>query len=303
MTGEMPFRVEAVTEPTAMAECHAIREEVFVRGQQVPADLERDGRDGSSRHVVARDLGGAAIGTGRLTAEGRIGRMAVLETWRNRGVGAALLHALLRVARDAGLAGVGLNAQVSALAFYARHGFAAVDARFMEAGIEHQAMQLLFALPLAVADRATALVATCEVVQSARRRLWICSHELDPGLLDQREVLDGLRRFATARVGASVQVLLHDAAAPQRAHAPLLSLAQRLPSVFAFRELDDPVDRAQTAAYIVNDAGGYYHRGLGHRIEGEADRDAGGRARQLADAFRPLWERSRPVSEYRALGL
>ena len=303
MSVATPFRVDTVADAATMAECHAIRDAVFVVGQRVPAELERDGLDAGSRHVVARDLAGTAIGTARLAPDGRIGRMAVLPTWRDRGVGAALLNALLRMARDAGLAQVALHAQVRALAFYERHGFVAAGPRFMEAGIEHQAMQLEFALPLAVSDRATALAVTCEVVRGARRRLWICSHELDPGLLDQREVLDGLRRFATARAGATVQVLLHDAAAPQRAHAPLLSLAQRLPSVFAFRELDDPVDRAATAAWIVNDAGGYYHRGLGQRIDGEAERDAGGRARQLAEAFRPVWERSRPVSEYRALGL
>ena len=37
-----PFRVQAVEYPRAMAELHGIREAVFVREQQVPAELERD---------------------------------------------------------------------------------------------------------------------------------------------------------------------------------------------------------------------------------------------------------------------
>jgi len=112
-----------------------------------------------------------------------------------------------------------------------------------------------------------------------------------------------LRRFATAGRGGTVRILLQDAAAPQRSHAPLLALAQRLPSIFQFREVADPVDRAYPSAFIASDAGGYYFRTLGHRFDGEADLHGPGRARQLGNAFDLVWERSRPVSEYRALGI
>lgn len=299
-----PFRIETVTDyAAALPELRVVRETVFVQEQQVPLDLEWDALDPQCRHVLARDAQGNAIGTARLTPEHKIGRMAVLREWRNAGVGAALLQALLRIARDEGWREVTLHAQAGAIDFYLRHGFEAVGARFMEAGIEHQAMRLQLDQPQAVVDRAAAVAVAIDLVAAARRRLWIHSRELDPGLFDDRRVLDALRGFATRHPGAEVQVLLHDAAAPQRAHAPLLSLAQRLPSVFAFRELADPVDRAYVSAFLVNDAGGYYFRGLGHRFEGEAERDSRGRARQLADAFRPVWERSRPCSELRALGI
>ena len=51
------------------------------------------------------------------------------------------------------------------------------------------------------------------------------------------------------------------------AHSPLLSFAQRLPSVFQFRETAYPVDRAYPSAFVVSDAGGYYFRTLGHRFD------------------------------------
>jgi hypothetical protein len=118
-----------------------------------------------------------------------------------------------------------------------------------------------------------------------------------------RLVLDALRRFATAGTGGQVRILLQDAAAPQRAQAPLLALAQRLPSAFAFREVADAVDREYPSAFIANDAGGYYFRGLASRLEREADLAAPGRARQLRGEFDRAWARSRPVTEYRALGI
>ena len=98
-------------------------------------------------------------------------------------------------------------------------------------------------------------------------------------------------------------MLLHDVATPQRAQAPMLALAQRLPSIFQFRELEDPVDRNDPAAFIAGDGGGYYLRSLGHRVEGEAESHSPARVRQLRAGFDEAWERSRPVSEFRALGL
>jgi predicted GNAT family N-acyltransferase len=94
------------------------------------------------RHILASDSAGKAIGTGRIDAHGKIGRMAVLPTWRQHGVGRAILLKALELAREQGLKRVYLHAQVSALGFYARAGFTAIGDRFYEAGIEHQAMDL-----------------------------------------------------------------------------------------------------------------------------------------------------------------
>ena len=298
-----PFVVEVIDFAIGRDDLQGIREVVFVQGQQVPAEMERDALDPQCVHVIARTADGMAIGTGRLTPDHRIGRMAVLRDWRGKGVGDAMLLALIEQARERGWREVALNAQASAITFYARHGFLPHGERFMEAGIEHLAMRRLLAGANAIEDYAAAVVATRALINAARRGLWIYSRNLDPGLFDAPEVLDAFRSFATAGVGGEARFLLQDAAAPQRAHAPLLELAQRLPSVFLFREPVDPVDRAYASAYLANDNGGYYFRSLGHRLEGEADQHGPGRARQLRNAFEQVWERSRPVTEYRALGI
>ena len=117
-----------------------IRHEVFVVEQGVPAALEWDGIDGDCRHALAEDGAGEAVGCARLLPDGHIGRMAVKAAWRGRGVGSALLAALVAEARAAGHARVVLNAQTQALAFYARQGFVASGEEFYEAGIAHRAM-------------------------------------------------------------------------------------------------------------------------------------------------------------------
>ncbi|KGQ20337.1 GCN5-related N-acetyltransferase [Lysobacter dokdonensis DS-58] len=298
-----PFRIEAVDYAAALNQLRAVREIVFVEEQQVPLELEWDELDPNCVHVLARALDGTPIGTGRLTPEHKIGRMAVLREWRGKGVGDAMLLALIEQARQRGWREVSLHAQSSAIAFYLRHGFQPYGERFWEAGIEHQSMRRVLGGPASIDHRDTAIETIVDIVGDARRHLFLYTRDLDPGLFDAPPVMEALRRFGTAGRGNEMRVLLQDAAAPQRGHAPLLALAQRLPSVFLFREVDDPVDKAYPSAYLANDLGAYYFRTLGHRFDGEADLHAPGRARQLRGAFMPVWERARPVSEYRALGI
>ncbi|MDQ3229295.1 MAG: GNAT family N-acetyltransferase [Pseudomonadota bacterium] len=297
------FRIEAIDYQTGLADLRAVRETVFVQEQNVPLAEEWDMLDPECVHVIARATDGTPIGTGRLTPERKIGRMAVLREWRNKGVGDALLLALIAQAQERGWREVKLNSQVDAQRFYARHGFIPSGERFMEAGIEHQPMQRKFGGPSAIEHREAAVAIVTAIITQARRGLCVYTRELDPGLFDAPDIVEALRRFGTAGRGNEVRVVLQDAATPQRTLAPLISMAQRLPSIFTFREVIDPVDRAYASAFVVNDHGGYYFRTLGHRFDGESALDAPGRARQLREGFDRVWERSRPVTEYRALGL
>lgn len=119
----------------------ALRAEVFVREQGVPAHLEQDGLDAQCAHALVLDATGKAIGTGRLMPDGRIGRMAVRQSWRGRGVGGAILAALVGESRRRGMAEVYLHAQRHARDFYARQGFTDEGEPFDEAGIAHIGMR------------------------------------------------------------------------------------------------------------------------------------------------------------------
>ncbi|WP_215404125.1 GNAT family N-acetyltransferase [Janthinobacterium sp. JC611] len=122
----------------------AIRFEVFVDEQKVPAEIELDDMDAVCLHAVAYDDAGNAIGTGRLLPDGHIGRMAVRQPGRGTGVGGAILQLLMEKARARGDAAVVLNAQTVAAPFYARHGFVQQGEQFEEAGIAHVEMRLQF---------------------------------------------------------------------------------------------------------------------------------------------------------------
>jgi predicted GNAT family N-acyltransferase len=127
----------------AKAEAGPVRFTVFVDEQKVPAEMELDEHDPACVHVIAKS-GDRAVGTGRLLPDGHIGRMAVLREARGQGVGAAMLLALLEIARLRGDIEVALSAQTHAIGFYRKHGFVEEGPEYLDAGIPHQSMRLRF---------------------------------------------------------------------------------------------------------------------------------------------------------------
>lgn len=119
-----------------------IRRAVFIDEQGVPEELEWDDDDAGAIHLLAVDADDTPIGCARLLPDGHIGRMAVLQSWRGKGVGRALLQKALELARAQGHVIVRLSAQTHASGFYRRHGFIAEGEEYLEAGIPHLAMKI-----------------------------------------------------------------------------------------------------------------------------------------------------------------
>ena len=141
MVDHSPFTVRRVEWDDAIGALRSVRKTVFVDEQSVPEELEWDGIDDECIHVLAETSARHPIGTGRLLPSGYIGRMAVLKPWRCRGVGSALLTALLAAAKELHFASVQLSAQTHAIGFYRRHGFETVSEEYLDAGIPHRAMR------------------------------------------------------------------------------------------------------------------------------------------------------------------
>ena len=151
----MTVQVRLAT-PAELDEVFALRHQVFVVGQGVPVEIERDDLDPGADHAVARS-GVVLVGTGRLVrgridedghlvpgtadAVGTVGRMAVTEPARGTGTGRALLDLLVARAGEIGLPAVELHAQLHARGFYERAGFEPFGDVYLEAGIEHVGMR------------------------------------------------------------------------------------------------------------------------------------------------------------------
>lgn len=117
-----------------------IRETVFQDEQQVPEEIEV-GDEHVSTHYLAL-FEGVPCGTARwrITPFGKVKleRFAVLKEYRGKGVGAALVKAVLR--EVPGGFTVYLNAQIEVVDFYKKLGFLPEGEIFEEANIQHQRM-------------------------------------------------------------------------------------------------------------------------------------------------------------------
>lgn len=313
------FTVEPATWLADAADLRAVRTEVFVVEQAVPAEEEWDEHDARSHHVIARDAAGRPIGTGRLTPIRTIGRMAVVRDWRGKGVGEAILRTLIERARALHIDRVELHSQVHAIPFYERAGFVAEGDTYDECGIAHRNMVLEIAPTAAPVRAAPAVDAAAEtwitstrdeartamlgVIGAARRDLAILTRDLDGELLGHADVIEALKQVALGAPNVRIRILVLEPARAGSTAPRLVALAQRLSSVFALRTPVEEIDRQHAGAFIANDRGGGYERPLASRFDGEGSSHAPARAAQLLGLFNETWERSEPAAGLRRLDL
>ena len=117
-----------------------VRKEVFVEEQGISTDEECDGLDGNALHLVVK-YGDKVIGTARVRFayrnQAKIERMAVLKSFRQRGIGRGIISFLIEQFSNKQVEQLILHAQYPAIAFYKSCGFEETGTPFWEAGIKH----------------------------------------------------------------------------------------------------------------------------------------------------------------------
>ncbi|MDZ7924831.1 MAG: GNAT family N-acetyltransferase [Marinagarivorans sp.] len=131
------IKVRQVRWPAQAAELEKIREQVFIREQQVPPHLEWDGLEQESQHFLAY-FNDRPVGVARLVKHHKLTRMAVLKNYRQQGIGSALIKSVCRAAMHAGMTEIVADAQIAALGFYLNHEFSVTGSSFYDAGILHK---------------------------------------------------------------------------------------------------------------------------------------------------------------------
>jgi len=294
----------------------ALRTLVFVQEQGVPAELEEDYYDPYCLHVMA-GVSNQVIGCGRLLPDGHIGRMAVREDFRGKGVGQAILKRLLHLARIRGHQNVILHAQAQAMGFYQKAGFQVTSEPFEEAGIEHVQMMLqqppmdmmerlrelevgLIDAEIAINSRDMALQAVMSLAQQAKLQIRLFSPNLESALYDQEKVIKHLSNLARRNPHTSIQILVSDSHNAVKNGHRLLQLAQRLSSSIEIRR---PIRQHQALnqSMLLADALGYVFLEQPERFVGRCNFYDSITVKALSDVFREAWNHSTPDPEIRNL--
>ncbi len=317
-----PFKVQRVTWQNAETDLRIQREFVFIKEQNVPPELEWDGEDETAVHVLARDAKGRGIGTARMTADGHIGRMAVLRAWRRRGVGSEMLTALITIARARQLPRVKLDAQTQAINFYLRHDFAPQGEVFMDANIPHQHMTRnlppldvhinINDLPRQVLGETRGYIdlkgrednkqAAIHMVAQGKRSLNLFTPNLDPRIFNNENFIEAVKQLVISNSRSRVNILILDPSEVVMHGHRIVELARRVSSRIFIHRADEE-DRNQVNTFMIVDDVGIIRRAHNDRLEGLAEFNNPAEARLLLKTFSEDWERSQPEPELRRLHL
>ena len=143
MTGTLAYEVRRTSGDEELAAAIELRHQVFCVEQGVPKREELDGRDHEAMHLVAVSRTDV-LATCRLLFVGptvQFSRLAVRADARRRGIASALLERADEETRAAGARRLVLHAQTYARSLYEAAGYEPRGRIFMEAGIEHIAME------------------------------------------------------------------------------------------------------------------------------------------------------------------
>ena len=120
-----------------------IREQVFIHAQQLPVEDEWDAEDAVSVHFVVYNQD-QPIATARLLQNNSVGRVAVLKSHRGVGIGKLLMQQIIQQAKHEQREFLKLSSQVHAMQFYTGLGFKVEGEQYLDCGIPHIDMRLLF---------------------------------------------------------------------------------------------------------------------------------------------------------------
>lgn len=143
------IEVVKISEDWQQKIAHQIREEVFVKEQNVPFQEEYDDYETQSVHFLAF-YDGIACGTARwrFTESGiKLERFAVKKDFRDKNVGKAILEAVLADTQkycQEHQKTLYLHAQVQVVGFYEKFGFQKLGETFQECDIWHYKMVKVF---------------------------------------------------------------------------------------------------------------------------------------------------------------
>lgn len=123
---------------------YEIRNAVFVKEQGFSFESEFDDKDETSLHLLVTE-GDIPVGTARMFFDDEVtchlGRICILKEHRGKNIGAGIMEALCKKAKELGAEKAVLGAQVRASGFYEKQGFTRRGEIFMDEFCPHIMME------------------------------------------------------------------------------------------------------------------------------------------------------------------
>jgi len=144
--------------------------------------------------------------------------------------------------------------------------------------------------------------AAIEVVSEASRKVSIFTHDLEPGIYDDPEFLEIVKRLVLSQTYARIRVLISDPSRAVKNGNNFVHLGRRLNTYIEFRHVREDL-RTHAEAFCIADETALVYRLQASRWEGIADTHEPAVAKLYSKMFDEIWLASEVETEFRQLGI
>ena len=302
-----------------------VRESVTLAANELPSIglVGTDSQDVDCLHWQAQSSDGQVIGSIRMTPQGEISHLAVLESFRGLGVGFSLVELAIIRARQLNLAIATLDAPAILQGFFRKSGFEVTDSR---SGVDadHHTNLLSFECKLERIDIAEErrrfgkltgedydasekpyVLGTSnqflllrreeefrnvihEMMPQASQCIRIWSPLLDHRLFHSKVLRDALSQLARKNRYTKIEILIYDAHRIIKNTHEILEISRRLPSSIGIK-IVHPEFRVMNEEFVLVDNAGVIYRQDAENYEGYANFRDVTENNRLTRKFRAAW--------------
>ncbi len=144
--------------------------------------------------------------------------------------------------------------------------------------------------------------AVVDVAREATRKVSIFTHDLEPGIYDDPEFLEVIKRLVLSQTYARIRVLIADPARAIKNGNNFVHLGRRLNTYIEFRHVREDL-RTHAESFCIADETALVYRLQASRWEGIADTHEPAVAKLYSKMFDEIWLASEVEVEFRQLGI
>ncbi len=144
--------------------------------------------------------------------------------------------------------------------------------------------------------------AAISVAKEATRKVSIFTHDLEPGIYDDPDFLEVIKRLVLSQTYARIRVLITDPARAIKSGNNFVYLGRRLNTYIEFRHVREDL-RTHAEAFCIADDKALVYRLQAARWEGIADTYEPAVAKLYSKMFDEIWQASEVEMEFRQLGI
>lgn len=144
--------------------------------------------------------------------------------------------------------------------------------------------------------------AVIDVAREAKRKVSIFTHDLEPGIYDDPEFLEIIKRLILSQTYCRIRVLIADPTRAVKAGNSFVYLGRRLNTYIEFRHVREDL-RSHAESFCIADENALVYRLQANRWEGIADTYEPSVAKLYGKMFDEIWQASEVETEFRQLGI